>query len=359
MGSGVSEARKKGGRLSMNITYYVQRYRPEFEAISQEVQLLARHFEKQAEIKIHDLHWDGLTRFRFSPKEWSLHFAWYPLFFPRTFLLSKSSDLNHIYTSLGDTPYLPLLDLRRTLLTAAASCQEEKVRKRLPWLRKLKKIVVESERQQQLLLRWGISPEKVVLISPGVELGRFLFQKPPPPFTLLYASCPTREKDFSKRGMQLIAETAPSLPSLRWHLAWRGGGYLAAKKLLGHLSQIALQNEIVADMNVVYGKAHATLIPYTQFDDYLKLVPNSALESLAAGKPLLVSSQTGIASLVRREQCGVVFEPTPDSLGQAILLLQKKYGFYQKRCRAVAEKHFSQEIFLQKYQKLYEEMQHD
>ncbi len=109
-------------------------------------------------------------------------------------------------------------------------------------------------------------------------------------------------------------------------------------------------------MNEEYARAHATIIPYTQFDDYLKLIPNSAIESLAAGKPILVSSKTEIAKTVREEQCGVVFEPNVASLNKAVQDLKRKYLFYQRRCLPTARKYFSQERYLKAYEDIYQEL---
>lgn len=345
-----------------NITYYVQWYRPQFEAISKEIQLLADHFQKSHKVMIHDLHFSGVGRWEWSSTRRSFPIQAYPFLFLSTYLQSRRSHLNHIYTSLGDTPYLPLLNPQRTILTAAASCHAEKVKRRLPWLKEVQKIVVETERQKNLLLELGISPGKIAIIPPAVDLSRFSFYQPELsiPFTVLYASCPTREKDFQKRGIPLLLETAKESPEVRWHLAWRGGAYEAIQILLQANSlsspKVNVSNEIVSDLDSLYAKAHVTIIPYTKFDDYLKLMPNSAIESLAAGKPLLVSSSTEIASLVAREQCGVVFQPTKEGLLQALGKVKKNYGIYQRRCRPTAEKYFSHLQFLKKYEEVYAEI---
>ena len=71
-------------------------------------------------------------------------------------------------------------------------------------------------------------------------------------------------------------------------------------------------------MNERFAQVHCTIIPYTQFGDFVKLTPNSALESLAAGKPVLCSSKSGVAKIVKDNDVGVVFKPNPDSLIYAI-----------------------------------------
>ncbi len=343
------------------ITYYVQRYRPAYEAISKEVQVLTAFFSRHYHIKVHNLHLDGLFSFSWKKEFFSQHFAWYLLTFPRTFLLSRRSSINHIYTSLGDLPYLPVLQLKNTLLTAAASCSFEKMKRRVRYLQKLPVIVVESEKQREQLRSLNLPEEKIKLIYPPVDVEKFYHAIPSFPassasFTILYASCPTRQEDFTKRGIYLLRETAGNISGVSFLLAWRDHALTKAQKIFGSIPSVRIQNGIASDMNFLYAQAHCTIIPYTCFDDYLKLIPNSALESLAAGKPLLVSSTTEIAAIVQKEKCGVVFEPAPESLCQAIAALKKNYQLYQQNCRRTAEKYFSKMNFLQQYKQVYEKI---
>lgn len=366
------------------ITYYVQRYRPRYEAISKEISLLANHFSKFKNVRLHDLHLDGLFNLKFNKKINSFHFMYYPFIFWHTYLTGRRSHLNHIYTSLGDLPYLNVLNLKNTILTAAASCNLNKIKKRLNQLRKLKKIIVESEKQKSDLLSLGINPDKIKIIYPPVDLNEFNYEPCNEPddepdskpsgkqynwsndklterkFKILYASCPTRVNDFKKRGIHLILGCASESKEgpIEFNLAWRDGAYKDIKRLINgkHLTNVKVENKIIADMNNNYAKNHCTIIPYTQYDDFLKLIPNSALESLAAGKPLLVSTKTEMAKIVQKEQCGVVFEPETRDLLRAIKELKNNYSHYQQHCRPTAAKYFSKEIFLRKYEELYNEL---
>ena len=60
------------------------------------------------------------------------------------------------------------------------------------------------------------------------------------------------------------------------------GDHFVGKK--ADLTNVTLTNNLIADMNQRYANAHCTIIPYTKPDDYLKLIPNSALESLVRRK---------------------------------------------------------------------------
>ncbi len=342
----------------MRITYYVQRYRPRYEAISKEVSVLANYFSKKSSVKIHDLHLDGLFNFKFNRKRSSYHFFYYPILSLYSYYLSKKSNVNHIYTSLGDLPYLNIINLNKTILTAAASCSIKKIEKRIKKLKRIKKIIVESNKQKEELLELGINPNKAKVIYPPVDLNEFIYQKTEGEFKILYASCPTRFNDFEKRGINLIIDTAKKNQSSKFILAWRKGAYLDINKLINKssLKNVIVDNRIINDMNEIYGRTHCTIIPYTKHDDYLKLIPNSALESLAAGKPILVSNKTEIAAFVNKEKCGIVFEPDEISLQKAIIKLKNNYTKYQKNCRRTANKYFSKDNFIGEYEKIYREI---
>jgi glycosyltransferase involved in cell wall biosynthesis len=355
-----------GSFMPKKIIYYVQRYRPRYEAISKEVFLLATNFHKKYDIKIIDLHLDGLFKTRFSKKIQSHHFVWYPFMVPYRVIKSYFNDINHIYTSLGDLPYLGVLSLKNTILTAAASCTFSKMRKKQKKLRKLKIIIVETQKHMSQLLKLGIKKHKIRLIRPPVDvndvspLTNISIKNIPlhmEKFKILYASCPIKKSDFKKRGIYLLFDAA-SVSSVNFVLAWRKGAFNDLINLINNrsLNNITVRNEIIYDMGSLYRSVHATIIPYTKFDNYLKLIPNSAIESLAVGKPVLVSSKTELASIIKQHKCGVVFEPDLDSLVAAIEELRTKYSYYQKNCRKTAQFFFSKKKFLNNYEKIYDEI---
>ncbi len=342
----------------MKITYYVQRYRPHFEAISKEVKILQEYFSPENQVRVHDLHLDGLGNFKNNLEIISYHFAYYPLMIPWVRLKSKKNNINHIYTSLGDLPYLTILPAKNTILTAAASCNFPKIKKRSRFLKRLSTIVVESEKQKSDLLRLGIAEERIKIIYPPVDMNTFSYQKPPvkQKFTILYASCPTRKQDFAKRGIPLLLETAKNNKDIIIDLAWRKGAFQEINQLVNKNNlhdNVLVTNKIYTNMNERYATAHCTIIPYTVEDDFLKHIPNSALESLAAGKPLLVSEKTELAIFVKKTACGIVFSPTVSGLTEALAEIKQNYARYQQQCRKTAQEYFSKDIFLQKYQEIY------
>jgi hypothetical protein len=81
-----------------------------------------------------------------------------------------------------------------------------------------------------------------------------------------------------------------------------------------------------------------------------------ALDSLAHGKPVLVSRPSSLAGIVERTGCGLVFDPTVDDLHSAIRQLSDAYDQYQPHCHRVVRDHFCSSIFRERYHELYETM---
>ena len=233
---------------------------------------------------------------------------------------------------------------------------KERIRKKIKYLTKVKMIIVQSELQKDELLKAGIKEQQIIVLYPPVELRDFSYQEPSTKtFTILNASCPGKVKYLGKRGIYLLLEADHFLQDSKIKFLWRGEEYSLLRKKIRdkRFKNIEIENKIHTDMNFQYAQVHCTIIPYLQLDENLKTMPTSAIESLAAGKPVLVSSKTGIADIIRKEKCGVVFEPTQEGLLNAIQEIKKNHPKYQQNCRKTAEKYFSQESFLKKHEEIY------
>lgn len=342
--------------MPKKIIIWVQRYRPLHEAISKEIRILAEGLGKEYSMKIFDLHLDGLFRFKFRKKMFSHHFFYYPLTFIFAKRLNRKCDLSHIYTSLCDLPYLEVLRKRPIILTAAAPCSEKRLLKKIKLLKKLDKIIVEAESDKRLLQKYGIRNEKIELIYPPVEMDKFSYKKTRNKgLKILFATSPEKEKDFGIRGFYLMVEAAKSDHSIEFDMPWRYKSYKKAREIIhkSRLKNINMECKKISNMNERFSSADCTIIPYTKKDIFLKQMPNSAIESLAAGKPVLCSSKVEIAKIIKENKCGVVFEPNKQGLSKAIKELKKNYNKYQKNCRKTAKKYFSKERFIGEYKKIY------
>ena len=352
-------------KRSKKAILFVQHYRPGYEGVSNEIEQLVNYLEKKDwKVKIHDLHFQNPFRFKLNGKIISYHFAFYPFTFIGVYVYSLFFDIRHIFTSLCDTPYLPIIRKKPLLLTAAAPYNKEKLKKRVDNLKKTSLIILENEIQKEQLKEIGFE-KTTKIIYPGVDLVKFNHQTPKDgPFTILFASSPKDPEMFIKRGVNLMLDVAKEIKKeALFDFSWAAEGpyldsYLKVKNLIVKkgLTNIKLTNNIEHNMNERFAKAHCTIIPYTELGDFVKLTPNSALESLAAGKPVLCSSKSGAAKMVKDNEVGIVFEPDKDSLIDAIKRLKKNYDHYQQNCRKVAENKFSKKMFEEEYGQVYNDM---
>src|SRR5207237_6289000 len=91
------------------------------------------------------------------------------------------------------------------------------------------------------------------------------------------------------------------------------------------------------DMAVHYQQAHATLAPFTDLRR-AKRAPNSVVESLACGRPVIVTEAVGLAELIREGRAGIVCGPTGLDLAEALDRLQADWRSLARNARAVAER---------------------
>ena len=281
------------------ILYFTQRYRPHWEGTSKEIEVLLGKYSSQS--LLNNLHFNAFTDISFSKKKWSYHFVFYPFLLPAIYLYSFNK-IKHIYTHLTDLPYLPFLHHEKMILTSTNYFTRQEIKKKTKYLQCAAKIIVEAEIQRNELLACGIDNEKIRIISPSVDLDAFSYKKASGEFKILNVSCPYKAQDLQKRGISLLFAVDSFLQNTEVTLSWRDYEKdLFASFMPEKLRATRIQKGMIPSMNEEYGKYHCTIIPYTCFDNRLKLIPNSIMESLAAGKPVLVSSQTGIAPLIKKD----------------------------------------------------------
>lgn len=342
-------------QLTTKIGYWIFNYQPQWEAASKEIEVLLMEYRERFNTHLVSLNFRGRKIcLRGSQKYLPAPFAFVAL--PLLQLFAASLHINHLFTSPGERILLPRLSKYNTLLTITKDTDSFKaIEKNIVHLRKLPYIIVESAWHRELLLQVGIAKQVIKLIYPGMRPRPY--HAAPYPFKILFATSPLRKYDLLSRGVHLLARVAQLLPNIDFILVWRQHDYHRLRALLDSsgIGNIHVINGYVPDMESLYASAHAVILPGLS-QSSLKPCPHSALHSLAHGKPLLVSYSTSIAGLIRQKTCGVVFEPTVESLQQSILELMANYDLYQSNCHRVLQENFSEHVFFERYQNIYESM---
>ncbi|MCP4370744.1 MAG: glycosyltransferase family 4 protein [Deltaproteobacteria bacterium] len=332
--------------MSKKIIYWTGVYSPDNEAVSKEILLLHNHFPRSFVY--------GIARdfFKFSlKKRYLVHFyrpyRLAPKFVP---VVEKKFDISHIYHSLDNWYFLEHLEKKPIILTGATG---GKVLDRKKY-KKIEKIVVESEYDLMRVKHGGIEEEKIKLIYPGLDLSKFSYTAPKGDFSILFASSPFAKEYFAARGVDLLLSATERCKDVHFILLWRkwAGTVKVIKTMVTNKKNVTLNLEVIKDISLLLNKVHAVIAPFTS-QQLTKPCPHSVIESLAAGKPVLVSDKVGIARIIQENNCGVVFKPDKEDLVRAIDELKRNYTAYQKNARRCAEEYFSKEIFLKQYELIY------
>lgn len=219
-------------------------------------------------------------------------------------------------------------------------------------------IVVSNERDLCLLNSWGF--ENCRFIRPGTDLSRFGHSPLPlrSEFVLLAGSAPWTHGQFRQKGVDVLLGAAKARPDLRPVFLWRG---LLAEEMQRRIGKSGLANRVEflnrrVDVNQVLAQAHAAVV-LSDTPEIIKAYPHSLLESLAAGKPVLLSRCIPMADYVEGAGCGVVVEQmTVDGLLRALERLIEGYDEFQANALRVGGKDFSPQTLAASFGQLYDEL---
>jgi glycosyltransferase involved in cell wall biosynthesis len=276
------------------------------------------------------------------------------------FIIEKiyRQDINHFYKHFfdrNDQMYIKHFKKPKiyTITDYIDETKAENIEKYKPFLKKIDAIVVESHEDKNILGSLGL--DNVQVIFPGIDLNGFNYSKPEGKnFKLLFASAPLRIHSFEHNGVNLITNAFTDLKNIELICLWRGKYLIEMGKLIkktNNQKKIHIINKVIS-MKEELNKVHATVLPYTGTNE-CKTCPNSLVESLAAGKPVLTTDIIPFSNLVLKERCGVVIEPTKEGFLEGIKDLRENYDKYQEKCIPVAKKYFSKERFVKEYNTLY------
>ncbi|RMF02564.1 MAG: glycosyltransferase [Chloroflexi bacterium] len=272
---------------------------------------------------------------------------------PRLRALETSHTLHHIFNP-DPFPFPILKILRRpTLYTLTGGIIDAPSPN---FFSKLAMVVVMDERSWQTLRNLGL--QNVSLVRPGINTMRFVPSPPPPlePMRLLAGSAPWTEAQFASKGVNILLEAARQNANLHLVFLWRGvlwNEMMKRVRTLGLERQVTIINKRV-DVNSVLATVHAAVALSTDAR-IIKPYPRSLLESLAAGRPVLVSPQIPMADYVTQRGCGLVVESvSTEGVLTAVEMLTANYAQIQTRAQAIGARDFSQEAMVSAYGQLYQ-----
>lgn len=336
----------------IKVLYHTHEYLPKIEAVSQEIDFLKQYFSGAVyEIrKYQKVRWipGRILRRLYARKpakmeeQFNLHHLYYPGLKEEQILYLDFLKKPVIFTVMAPNLGFPDPLQQLTQIKAIAA--------KVDW------IVVSTEKDRQFLVQQGINQISVIL--PGVNLDQFHYQDfpqdPQQELTLVMASAPWTKEQFESKGINLLIEAARKM-DVSFNFLWRGVFDREIENLVRNIQlkdRIKIFHQIV-DVNQILGKSHGAIAIFLD-PNIAKAYPNSLLDSLACGKPVIVSDNVPLAEIIQKEGVGVVVKPNLSSLMKGIQEFQNNYARYQRNCRKVAQKYFDQRRLLQDYRSLYQ-----
>jgi glycosyltransferase involved in cell wall biosynthesis len=331
----------------MNILYLVTTLPPKMpacEAISQEISALCRRF--------------GGGVVYLNPNQRS------PLYVPRLLfgfhklkelrLREASTQLHHLYNP--DPFPFPLLKRLRRPVIYSVTCGIRHRRPDVAFFSRLAAVTAADNRSLALLQSWGL--RNVFLVRPGIDTSRFTWSPLPlqRQIRLMVGSAPWTRAQFSTKGVDALLAAAQRCPHLQLVFLWRD--VLAAHmEERVHRMQLTGQVEVLnaqVDVNKVLAGVHAS-VTLAADPAIVKSYPHSLLESLAAGKPVLVSRAIPMADYVEQTGCGKVVEHmSSEDILEAIEALRFQYDDLQKAAREAGRRDFTLQMMLDSHRHVYE-----
>jgi glycosyltransferase involved in cell wall biosynthesis len=269
--------------------------------------------------------------------------------------LEARCRLNHIYFPfLHAFPVLRLLK-NPTVYTVVASIEHHDKPANLAPLHALHRIIVSNTRVADVLSSWGLA--NVAVVPPGIDAPGLV----PSPLeladelVLLMASAPWERRQFDLKGVDTLLEVTAQLPFLRLILLWRGlfvDELEARVRRLGIASRVEVVNRKV-NVGDYLKRAHAAVL-LAKRCDIVKAYPHSLLESLIAGKPVLISDCIPMADYVRRQQCGIVVDEVSEaSVVRGIESLKSHYRHLSACSAQIGPGAFSIDAMVEKHRESY------
>jgi glycosyltransferase involved in cell wall biosynthesis len=268
--------------------------------------------------------------------------------------LEANHNVHHLYNP--DPFPFPVLRLLRRPVVYSLTGGIGNRRLNVPFFSSLAAVTVADEDSLEALRSLGL--DNAVLVRPGIDTTRFTPAPIPvrDEIRLMVGSAPWTRAQFRTKGVDALLAAAQRSPRLRLVFLWRG---VLAEEMDRRVRQLNLGGRVTVlnervDVNGVLAGVHASVTLATA-PAIVKSYPHSLLESLAAGKPVLVSRAIPMAGYVERNGCGRVVESvSPEGVLTAIEALARDYEDLQRAALRVGQVDFSRSAMIESFQRVYE-----
>ena len=331
----------------MNVLYHLTILppkMPECEAISQEIGALRAHF--------------GGNLIYLNPNQRSPFYVPRLLFgFHRLGLLRRLESEVHLHHLYNPDPFpFPVLRALQRPIVYSLTGGVRSGRLNVPFFASLAAVTVADEGSLKYLKSQGL--DNAALVRPGIDMSRLTCSPLPlrSEIRVMVGSAPWTRRQFRTKGVEALLSAAKQAPHLRLVFLWRG---VLAEEMERQVRRMNLEKQVtvlnkLVDVNQVLAGVHAS-ITLASAPGIVTSFPHSLLDSLAAGKPVLISRAIPMAEYVEETGCGKVVESvTPTDILTALESLAKEYGELQTAAQQVGQRDFTQQQMIASYRRAYE-----
>lgn len=268
----------------------------------------------------------------------------------------RHSKINHIYGSALFN-MLAIRQLKKpTIYSLVAGISSPDALPSIKYLNRFKAIVVSNDRDYKILSNKGLN--NVSLIRTSIKVEQFTKEKSPlnKTLNLMMASAPWESKQFKSKGIHIILSTLQKIKDVHFTFLWRDILATEMKKLI---AQYGVQDKITlidrkVNPNDYLKQNHGTVL-LADNPGLVKASPHSLLESLCAGKPIILTKEIPLSDYVEQKRVGLILnEFTSESLQKLIKQFRAQYLPLSQNAYALPNHEFSKDQFISQYQKLYE-----
>jgi glycosyltransferase involved in cell wall biosynthesis len=331
----------------MNILYHITNLPPKLpntEASLQELNSLKAHF--------------GGKLVYLNPNEQS------PIYLPRLLFgfhklkeiraEEASSQVHHLYNA-DPFPFPVLRWLRQPIIYSISSGVGNR-RPNISFFNSLAAVTVSDARSLNRLEAWGLT--NCHLVRPGIDAAHFAHTplSIQSEFRVMVGSAPWMQKQFHIKGIDALLAAARQAPHLRLVFLWRG---VLIEEIERRVRQMNLEKQVeivnrIVNVNQMLATVHASITLVTD-PTIIRSYPHSLMESLAAGKPVIVSRSIPMADYVERTNCGTIVENiTPGEILTAVEELGREYEDFQASAQRVGKRDFSRQALIESFQNVYD-----
>ncbi len=229
-------------------------------------------------------------------------------------------------------------------------------------------VLARSQSLADRLVTFGCAPEKIRINRTGIPLKEFPYvqrELPRDGQWQIAQACRLIDKKGVGSAIRAFAIFAEKFPKAEFFIAGKGPlqpELQALAQRLGVASKVHFGGFLSQpDLKALYGRAHIFIHPSeTPRDENQEGVPNSILEAMATGLPIIATRHGGIPEAVTENLNGFLSdERDTRSLGRSMIALANSRELYLRfslAARMAVAENFDQETSIRDLERVYEEV---